>query len=351
MNTENNVFCHLPKADLHVHLNGAITTSTAIQLLGPVAAQLPEWFNLDNDLQINAPVNGLQEYFKPWYALKKLPYSKECLYSMVESALISLADDNVHYVELRNSPFNISEINQIPLEKSLEWLIEAIETASVKVGIDAKLILSLSRYGLSEEKIKKLSKAIQYVNFSSTLVGVDLSGNEDSPVIPDVEKFFKKAKEEFGLGITVHAGETGKIQNIWWAINECGADRIAHGLAAAESMTLMNEIVERKICLEICLCSNYLTRSIQKMKDHPIVEFIKQGVPFVLCSDNPSINNNNLSDNYTMFRSITGNDDCIDKMYENQNSYSFKNIKLISKLNRKTHNKANSADAKSSAAD
>ena len=108
MKTGHNEFRILPKADLHVHLNGAITTNTAIQLLGPVASQLPDWFNLEVDLQINSPVNGLQEYFTPWYALKKLPYSKECLDLMVESALISLAGDNVHYVELRNSPFNIS---------------------------------------------------------------------------------------------------------------------------------------------------------------------------------------------------------------------------------------------------
>lgn len=319
-----NEFHILPKADLHVHLNGAITTNTAIQLLGPLASQLPEWFDLENNLQINSPVNGLQEYFKPWYGLKKLPYSKECLYIMVESALTSLADDNVHYVELRNSPFNISEINKIPLEGALEWLIESIEAASSKIGIEAKLILSLSRYGLSEEKIKRLSESINYVNFSSTLVGVDLSGNEDSPIVPDVAKFFKKAKHEFGLGVTIHAGETGKAQNIWWAINECAADRIAHGLAAAESIKLMEEIADRNICVEICLCSNYLTRSIKKIDDHPVSEFIKHRVPFVLCSDNPSINNYNLSDNYKMFSIITGRNNIIDTMFKNQRKYSFK---------------------------
>lgn len=249
----------LPKADLHVHLNGAISKKTAIKLLRPIVSQLPNWFNLDKDLQIDSPVHGLQEYFKPWYALKKLPYNRNCLDLMVRSALTNLEKDKVHYVELRNSPFNISENNKISLEKALEWLIESIETESSKIGIEARLILSLSRYNLNKENIKKLIEAIKYLNFSSTLVGVDLSGDEDTPIIPEVGNFFKKSKNEFGLGVTIHAGETGNENNIWWAINECSADRIGHGLAASKSITLMNTIIDRKICLEICLYSNYLS--------------------------------------------------------------------------------------------
>lgn len=314
----------LPKSDLHVHLNGAIPTNTAKKLLAPIIGSLPDWFVVDTDLQINSPVNGLQEYFKPWYALKKLPYSQDCLNLMVESALEGLANDNVRYVELRNSPFNISEINDISLDDALHWLIDSIEHASEKIGIDAKLVLSLSRYNLDKNKIIQLHKAIRAVKSNGTLVGVDLSGNEDSPIVPEVHDFFIRAKHEYGLGITIHAGETGKIENILWAIEECEADRISHGLAAANSEELMNQLRERNICLEICLASNFLTRSVPVREKHPIHEFSKHGVPFVLCSDNPCINMATLSENYKLFCEINGDNALLTTMHLQQQKYSFK---------------------------
>lgn len=313
----------LPKSDLHVHLNGAIPTNTAKKLLAPIRESLPDWFTLETDLQIQCPVNGLQEYFKPWYALKKLPYSQDCLNLMVESALDGLANDNVRYVELRNSPFNISEINDITLVDALHWLIDSIVVASEKIGIDAKLVLSLSRYNLDKDKINQLQKAIKAVNYNGTLVGVDLSGNEDSPIVPEVRDFFIRSKHEFGLGITIHAGETGKIENILWAVEECGADRISHGLAAANSVELMSLLRDKNICIEICLVSNYLTRSVPVINNHPIHEFIKYGVPFVLCSDNPCINMSHLSKNYKLFCEINGNIDLLTSMHIQQQKYSF----------------------------
>lgn len=314
----------LPKSDLHVHLNGAIPTDTAQKLLAPIGGSLPDWFTLETDLQIQCPVNGLQEYFKPWHALKKLPYSRDCLNLMVESAIEGLANDNVRYVELRNSPFNIAEINDIPLVDALHWLIDSIENASAKIGIDAKLVLSLSRYNLDKDKISQLQKAIKAVKFNGTLVGVDLSGNEDSPIVPEVRDFFIRSKHELGLGITIHAGETGKIENILWAVEECGADRISHGLAAANSEELMSLLRDRNICIEICLVSNFLTRSVPVINIHPIHEFTKHGVPFVLCSDNPCINMSPLSKNYKLFCEINGDIDLLTTMHVQQQKYSFK---------------------------
>ena len=74
-------FSCLPKADLHVHINGAIPIATVKKLLISKTDTLPSWFDLDNDLVVKEPVNGLQDYFKPWHVLKKLPYSKDCLQS------------------------------------------------------------------------------------------------------------------------------------------------------------------------------------------------------------------------------------------------------------------------------
>ena len=313
----------LPKADLHVHLNGAVPTNTVKKLLSPITDRLPDWFDIDTDLNVDRPVQGLQEYFKPWHVLKKLPYSIDCLNIMVESALKELAKDNVRYVELRNSLFNVAEINKISLEDALHWLIDSIEYASEQIGVEAKLILSLSRYNLDKEIIAKLLNAIKVVKSNGTLVGVDLSGNEDSPIIPEVRDFFIRAKHEYGLGITIHAGETGKIENIAWAIDDCEADRISHGLAAAKSEKVMSQLRDKDICLEVCLISNFLTSSVSAIDEHPVHEFIKNRVPFVFCSDNPCINMATLSENYKLFCDINVDNDLISSMYVQQQKYAF----------------------------
>ena len=155
------------------------------------------------------------------------------------------------------------------------------------------------------------------------MVGVDLSGNEDLPIIPEVRDFFIRAKHEFGLGITIHAGETGKIENIVWAIDDCEADRISHGLAAAKSEKVMNQLRDKDICLEVCLVSNFLTSSVSAIDEHPVNEFIKNKVPFVFCSDNPCINTATLSENYKLFCDINVDNELISAMYEQQQKYAF----------------------------
>jgi len=313
-----------PKADLHVHLNGAIPTNVAKELLIPVKHSLPTWFDLESDLQVNEPVKCLAEYFKPWHGLKKLPYSRECLDIMIQSAIVAMKQDGIRYAEIRNSPFNISEINEISLEDSIGWLVESVKNRSVEADVDIRLILSLSRYGLTKDKIENMYNALGSFLGNDVIVGVDLSGDEDSGVPEEVEKFFTDVKNYFGLKVTIHAGEMGSIKNIEWALNACHADRIGHGLAASKSTKIMSQIKEKDVCLEICLYSNYLTGSIEDINLHPIKKFIEYGVPFVLCSDNPAVNGRTLADNYSIYNSvIISGVDCLE-MYKRQLSYSFR---------------------------
>ena len=314
----------ISKYDLHVHLNGAIPTGLAKELLEPIKHELPEGFDLERDLQVLKPVGNLQEYFRPWLGLKQLPRGRDCLKKMVFGALSLLRKDNVEYVELRNSPFNIAQLNGILLPEALEWLVDILIDATTKLGISAVLVLSVSRYNFSLERAHELLDAIKITNPKEYVVALDLSGNEDSPISDGVSKTFCKAKDDLGLGITVHAGETGNIKNIEWAINSCKADRIAHGLAASQSQKMMDMLRERDICLEICLSTNLKTRSVETIDLHPILNFIQFGVPFVLCSDNPAINGSLLSDEYALFGKTTGRYDIVSDMKTMQMRYAFR---------------------------
>jgi adenosine deaminase len=316
---------NLNKADLHVHLNGSVPANIVASLVEKYEIDLPEGFSEEKivkDLVITKPVLLLPEYFRPWLVLKRLPKGKACLQEMIRAVLGNLKKDNITYAELRNSPFNISEINNISLEDTLSWLIEEIAVASSKYQVMAKLIISFSRFRFDLKRANELMQAVKLVN-DGTILGFDLSGNEDDPIPFEACEIFRRAKDDLGLSVSIHAGETGKLENVLWAINDCKADRIAHALAATKSPEALEEIRDRNICVEVCLTSNYLTGLVKDLHEHPVITFIENNIPFVLCSDNPQTNNSILSDEYSKFIDITGRRDLIAEMYGVQLRYSF----------------------------
>lgn len=318
-----NTIENMEKSDLHVHINGAVPTQTLIELATNMDLKIPSGFDIKRDLQILEPVESLREYFKPWTLFKMLPIGYECLSIMVESTFKNLALDNVKYVEFRNSPFYISVLNNISLEEALLWLIELIKKYSSIYKIEGRLILSLTRHELVRNQMRDLLKAIKNVNYEGYIVGVDMSGDEEVPVPRSFSSFFRKAKEELGLGITIHAGETGNLENIEWAIKECNADRIGHGNAAANSPKVLNLIKENDVCLEVCLISNLRTGYCKGIEDHSLHTFLKWDIPFVLCTDNPAVHGVSLSKEYLFFISNFNRVDIINQMLGRNRRYSF----------------------------
>jgi len=311
------------KGELHAHLNGCIPPEVTKELVVRHGVEVPEDFDIELDLQILEPVSSLVEYFKPWLLLKRLPIGKECLLRMVDAAVETTRRDGVKYVEFRNSPFNICEINNVGLEEALEWLIEGLRASSLKHGVDAKLVVSLSRHNLELEKARKLLNAIRSRDCERLIVGVDMSGDENAEINDEVTRFFRRAKEDLGLGVSIHAGETGVAENILWAVDECGADRVGHALAAANSRKIMDRLREKNVCVEVSMISNLRTGSVKCIDEHPVTVFIENEVPFVLCSDNPQVHRSSLSDEYALFSKLTARLDLIETMYGRQMEFCF----------------------------
>lgn len=313
----------MEKAELHAHLNGCIPPDKIRELIRKHNVEIPPDFDIDRDLQILEPVSSLLEYFKPWLVLKRLPVGKACLAEMVDAAVGTLAEDSVTYVEFRNSPFNICEINNISIDEALEWLIETLSQSSERYAVKANLVVSLSRYNMDIKKAWQLLNAIKTYKRDGVIVGVDLSGDESSPITSEIAKFYRSAKDDLGLGVTIHAGEMGNLENIRWAIEECDADRLAHALAAAECKRTLDILSKNDICLEISLISNLRTGAVKTLASHPVLSFIAHGVPFVLCSDNPQVHDSSLSEEYALFNKLTSRHDLLESMYSRQRKYCF----------------------------
>lgn len=314
---------NMEKGELHVHLNGLVSTRLVIDLLQQQGAEIPDNFDLEKDLTRLTPSPDLQTYLKPWQVLRLIPQGRTALNLMVFGAFENLASQNVKFVELRSSVIYLALLNNITVPEALLWLTEEIDSASSKYGIRGGLILTVSRGDYAAEHLRTLLTAYVSIGKPSIIVGLDLAGNEDTVSPTELPQLYRKAKADFGLKVTIHAGETGNPHNIIEAINEFDADRIGHGTAAFKSKKVMELLNELDICVEVCPISNRLTGAVKPSESHPVSEFIKFGVPFVICSDNPAIHGAGISDDYNEFYKETNNDTILENMFYLQKKYSF----------------------------
>ncbi|MEO7994030.1 MAG: adenosine deaminase [bacterium] len=315
----------LPKAELHCHLNGAVPAPVLADLLLRYHLAPPELSDLDSlttALTYRTPCTSLGDYLNAWTLLRRLPAGCGCFREMVDAAIAAQAAAGVRYVEMRHSVITLATLNSLTFEQALGWICEELNSAGDHWGVEAKLIIPFLRDKFDAWDYDKLLQAIINLN-DPTIVGLDSAGDEAHPAPLRAAAFLRKGQETLGIKLTVHAGETGIVQHIRWAIDECGADRIGHGLAAAKDPDLMAELVSRDIPIEVCLTSNWLTGGVADLAHHPVRTFIDHGVPFVLCTDNPGLHGVDLAGEYRLFLELTGRADLLTDMGDRQRRYAF----------------------------
>jgi adenosine deaminase len=313
----------MEKGELHVHLNGLVSSALVIKLLQNNVIDIPQGFDLKKDLNVLEPANSLSLYLKPWDLLRLVPKSRSDLTLIVFDAFENLRKSNVSFVEIRNSVLYIALLNKVNVDVAMAWLLEDISRASEYYNIKAGLILTVTRGDYSLEQLRSLLNAYIKLGKPDLIIGLDLAGNEDINVSSSLSYEFARAKTEFGLKITIHAGETGSFENIVIAVNNFKADRIGHGTAAIKSKPTLELLRDKDICVEVCPISNRLTNAVGESESHPVIEFINNGVPFVICSDNPSIHRSSITQDYIEFYRETKSSIHIKKMLEIQKKYSF----------------------------
>lgn len=318
-----NIIPEMEKGELHVHLNGLVSSELVKKLLDNNIIDMPQGFDLDKDLNVIKPAKCLSSYLKPWDLLRLIPKSRADLTLIVFDAFENLRKSNVTFVELRNSVLYIALLNKVNVDVAMAWLLEDISRASEYYNIKAGLILTVTRGDYSLEQLRVLLSAYIKLGKPDLIIGLDLAGNEDIRVSDALAYEFVRAKIEFSLKVTIHAGETGNFENIVIAVNNFKADRIGHGTAAIKSKATLDLLREKDICVEVCPISNRLTNAVGESESHPVIEFINNEVPFVICSDNPSIHRSSITQDYIEFYRETKSSIHIKQMLKIQKKYSF----------------------------
>ena len=284
------------RGELHVHMNGAIPVSTIQDIMVDEGTPLPAGFDFQRDMTRLAPCKSLAEYLTPWQVLRLFPKKRANLDRLAHAILASLAENAVRFVELRSSVMYLTGLQSCTPAQALERLIESTGRAAQHHGIQRGLILTVTRGDYGASNLCTLLQAYEDLGRPKDVVGLDLAGDEEMPYSAELPAMVRDAKDRYGFGITIHAGETGQAENVRVAVELFHADRIGHGTAAGRDPYLLDLLADKRICIEVCPISNRLTGAVPRDEAHPLQEFRRHGVPFVICSDNPAIHQRGLAD-------------------------------------------------------
>lgn len=274
----------MPKVELHLHLDGSI----------PIT-YVKEKYNL-TDEQIRLKMiagekcKNLNDYLTCFDFPISIMQTKEEIKNITIELLKELKLQKVVYVEIRFAP-------QFHTSKGLtqEDVVKTVIEAKQAVDIKSNIILCVMRgKDNMEENYETVKIAKKYLN--KGVCAIDLAGAEALYKTKEYKEIFNYAKK-LGLPFTIHSGEADGVESIRSAI-EFGAKRIGHGVRAIEDKTLIDYIKENNIVLEVCPTSNIQTCICNSYDTHPIVKLLDFGVLVTINTDNMTVSNTSLSNEY-----------------------------------------------------
>jgi len=305
MVVDSGVFEHgLPKAELHVHHVGSASMRTVAELAerhgGSTSVptdpeRLAEFFTFTD----------FGHFIEVYLSVVDLLRTPEDLWTLTHDVARDLADQNVRYVELTCTPYTSIAVG-ISAEAYVEALEDARRRAEADFGIVMRWIFDIPGESGVPAADVTLDTALRLQ--PDGLIGFGLGGPEVGVPRPQFKPHFDAARAA-GLHSLPHAGESTGPQTIWDAIHDLGAERIGHGIAAAQDPALMAYLAEHRIPLEISPTSNVRTRSVESIDEHPLATLVAAGVPVSINSDDPPMFATTLTTEYQVARRLLDLDD------------------------------------------
>jgi adenosine deaminase len=293
----------LPKAELHVHLDGSLRPETMIALAreakAPLPASAPE--SLRKFMRVDDAAN-LEDYlhrFDITIPLLQTPDAIERVaYEMVEDA----AKDNVRYLEVRYCP-HLSRRQGMTMDEVIDAELRGFARGERDFGVVARVINCSLRHYDPSVSVEIARRSVAYRDRG--VVAFDLAGGEAGRPAGAHKAAFDVADQGF-LGITVHAGEAAGAESVAEAVHLCHADRIGHGTRLQESRALQDYIRDRRILVEANITSNVQTHAVRRASEHPVRGYFDAGLNVTLCTDGWLMAGVSLSDEYWLAHTELG---------------------------------------------
>ena len=294
----------LPKVELHCHLDGSLRIPTILDLAKKDKVTLPTSNSdkLSKLLVIGKTRGSLEDYIKRFNITLSVMQTPAALRRTTYELIEDVAKENVRYIEIRYSPI-LHTKKGMSLGESVEAVREGLQRGRKDFGVESGIIVCGIRNISAAASLKLADLTVRYKN--KGVVGFDLAGAEENFPAKDHQEAFYMILNN-NINATIHAGEAFGPSSIHQAIHHCGAHRIGHGTRLKENKDLMNYVNDHRITLEVCLTSNWQTRSIRSLKYHPLKYYYDQGIRVTLNTDNRLMSGTTLTKEFLLAHKLFG---------------------------------------------
>lgn len=288
--------------DLHMHLDGAITARIAKQLAALQHIALPTTDEKELEQLVTVPKDcaSLNDFLSCFSLPLSLLQTGEGLRKAAYLVAEDMKAHGVIYGEIRFAP-QLHTRKGMTQREAVQAVLDGLKRSTLKTNI---ILCCMRDAADPEENPETLELAKQFLVEDGGVVALDLAGAEALYPAENFRELFTKAKE-YGLPLTVHAGEAAGAENIRFAV-EHGARRIGHGTRAYEDASVLALLREKGIFLEMCPTSNRQTMAVPNMEKYPFMDYLKQGIRVTLNTDDPAIEGTTIADEFRYMEETFG---------------------------------------------
>ena len=291
----------MPKAELHIHIEGSLEPEMAFALAARNGITLPH-ANAQALRQAYA-FDDLQSFLDLYYQGAGVLQTEQDFYDLARAYLAQAATDNVAHAEIFFDP-QTHTARGVAMETVIRGLARARDEARRERGISSALILCFLRHLSEREAFETLEQALP---FRDQFIGVGLDSSERGHPPEKFARVFARCRE-LGLHIVAHAGEEGPPAYIWQALDVLKAERIDHGVQAVHDAALMQRLAAERIPLTVCPLSNQKLQVFPDLSRHSLPQLLAGGLCAMVNSDDPAYFGGYVNANFQAVFGATGLD-------------------------------------------
>ena len=282
---------NLPKAELHLHIEGTLEPEMMFKLAQRNNIDLP--YKSVSEVKEAYNFEDLESFLDIYYQGSEVLQTERDFYDLTWAYLQKAAQQNVRHTEIFFDPQTHTD-RGIAFETVYQGIYRALQDGKDKLGISSQLILSFLRHLTQEEAFATLEQALPY---KETIVAVGLDSAEQGNPPSKFKEVFDKAQAE-GFLTVAHAGEEGPPEYIWEAINLLKVSRIDHGVRSMEDPKLLDYLTDKQVPLTVCPLSNVKLQVFDSMTEHNLKKLLVRDICVTINSDDPAYFGGYVAENY-----------------------------------------------------
>jgi aminodeoxyfutalosine deaminase len=294
------ILARMPKAEVHIHLEGTLAPDTLWALAARNRVSLP--VGSLEELRALYAFESFDKFLLLWMAMCRCFQRAQDYEQMVDAFVADCARQNIRYVEAHFTPYNHERFG-FGGRRALEVVTRRLEAAEAAGGPVVRLITDIPSESVPESGPFTAELLEQEAN--PLVVAIGLGGPEEGFPRSLVKPYFDRARAA-GYAAVAHAGETAGAEHVRQAVLELGARRIQHGVRAVEDEATLRLLAERGICCDVALTSNTLLTVYRDLGRHPLPRLLAAGVPVTLSTDDPPFFGTDLVREYSRAREEMG---------------------------------------------